>query len=73
MSVFNQARRKEIEYHEKFYAETKLFQQGSWLSRPVQVVLANLSRLEKDNLQILDLGCGVGRNSIPIAQQNSSI
>jgi SAM-dependent methyltransferase len=69
MSVFNQARRKEIEYHEKFYAETKLFQQGSWLSRPVQVVLDNLSRLEKDNIQILDLGCGVGRNSIPIAQQ----
>jgi methylase of polypeptide subunit release factors len=67
MNTFNRARRKEIEYHEKFYAETELFQPGSWLSRPVKVVLESLP--QKDNIQVLDLGCGVGRNSIPIAQQ----
>lgn len=66
--LFNRARDKEIEYHDKFYAETKLFQPGSWLSRPVKVVLDNLMQIEKDNIQVLDLGCGVGRNSIPIAQ-----
>jgi SAM-dependent methyltransferase len=67
VNAFNRARRKEIEYHDKFYAETELFQPGSWLSRPVKVVLENLP--QKNNLQVLDLGCGVGRNSIPIAQQ----
>ncbi|BFT72511.1 class I SAM-dependent methyltransferase [Paenibacillus sp. P36] len=66
--LFNRARHKEIEYHDKFYAETELFQPGSWLSRPVKVVLDNLTQIEKDNIQVLDLGCGVGRNSIPIAQ-----
>lgn len=66
--LFNLARHKEIEYHDKFYAETELFQPGSWLSRPVKVVFDNLTQIEKENIQVLDLGCGVGRNSIPIAQ-----
>ncbi|GGD62045.1 class I SAM-dependent methyltransferase [Paenibacillus nasutitermitis] len=69
MNVFNRARSKEIKYHDKFYAETTLFQSGSWLSRPVKVVLENLTHIEKNKIQVLDLGCGVGRNSIPIAQQ----
>ncbi|MDU0204821.1 hypothetical protein ACYEXS_30485 [Paenibacillus sp. MAH-36] len=45
--LFNRARDKEIEYHDKFYAEIKLFQPGSWLSRPVKVVLDNLMQIEK--------------------------
>jgi ubiquinone/menaquinone biosynthesis C-methylase UbiE len=69
MTTFENARRKEIEYHDKFYAETKLFQPGSWLSRPVKVVLDHLPYVERNNIQVLDLGCGVGRNSIPIAQK----
>jgi methylase of polypeptide subunit release factors len=35
----------------------------------LKVVLDNLTHIEKGNIQVLDLGCGVGRNSIPIAQQ----
>ncbi|MBA2937308.1 class I SAM-dependent methyltransferase [Paenibacillus sp. CGMCC 1.16610] len=66
--LFNRARHKEMEYHDKFYAETELFLPGSWLSRPVKVVLDILTQIQKDNIQVLDLGCGVGRNSIPIAQ-----
>lgn len=67
MNDFTKARLKETAYHEQFYSETALFQPGSWLSRPVQVVLDTLKLLDQPNLQALDLGCGVGRNSIPIA------
>jgi len=66
---FTQARAAEINYHEKFYKETSLFQPGTWLSKPVQVVMDLLQRLDLNQIRVLDLGCGVGRNSIPIAQK----
>ncbi|AIQ13732.1 class I SAM-dependent methyltransferase [Paenibacillus durus] len=65
-----QARKKEMSYHEQFYRDTALFEPGTWLSKPVEVVLDMLSRLDLNNeVRVLDLGCGVGRNSIPIAQK----
>lgn len=66
---FSEARCKEIDYHTQFYGETELFQLGSWLSKPVKSVMDALELLESKELQVLDLGCGVGRNSIPIAQR----
>lgn len=69
MSQFVQARSKEILYHEQFYAETELFEAGSWLARPVKIVMDTLKLLNMANVSVLDLGCGVGRNSIPIAQK----
>lgn len=69
MNTFNKARQKEIAYHEKFYSETELFQPGSWMSRPVKIVMETLEGLDLAQLNVLDLGCGVGRNSIPIAQR----
>ncbi|MDO3411236.1 class I SAM-dependent methyltransferase [Saccharibacillus sp. CPCC 101409] len=62
-------KKAEADYHEKFYEETPLFQPGSWLSRPVQIVMDLLERLNLEKVSVLDLGCGVGRNSIPIAQR----
>ncbi|TVX94375.1 class I SAM-dependent methyltransferase [Paenibacillus agilis] len=75
MSTFKQARTAEIEYHEQFYKQAELFVPGSWLSKPVQVVLDCLEKLLEENsnkgsaIRILDLACGVGRNSIPMAQR----
>lgn len=69
MSQFVQVRSKEILYHEQFYAETELFEAGSWLARPVKIVMDTLKLLDMANISVLDLGCGVGRNSIPIAQE----
>jgi cyclopropane fatty-acyl-phospholipid synthase-like methyltransferase len=69
MSDFQQAREKEIAYHEQFYDQTALFEQGTWLARPVAAVMDHLELLKVQNLRVLDLGCGVGRNSIPMAQR----
>ncbi|WP_339218461.1 class I SAM-dependent methyltransferase [Paenibacillus sp. FSL W7-1332] len=69
MDIFNRARQKEILYHETLYEETVLFQPGSWLAKPVQTVLDHLELLSFHETRVLDLACGVGRNSIPVAQR----
>lgn len=69
MKKFNQARQEEISYHEKFYQENELFQPGTWLSKPVKIAMESFDILQLDNMNVLDLGCGVGRNSIPLAQK----
>ncbi|WP_238327479.1 class I SAM-dependent methyltransferase [Paenibacillus gorillae] len=69
MNRFLQARQKEMAYHEQFYAATELFEPGNWMSRPVPIVMEQLQQFEHEAVQVLDLGCGVGRNSIPIAEQ----
>lgn len=63
-------REKEKEYHDFCYGNFKLFEPGSWLNKPVQTVMNLLADFDgKESVSVLDLGCGVGRNSIPIAQK----
>ncbi|MEK0316254.1 class I SAM-dependent methyltransferase [Cohnella sp. 56] len=69
MNKFIHTRAEEIKYHQKFYSENALFATGTWLARPVKVVLEMLDIMDLNELQVLDLGCGVGRNSIPIAEK----
>lgn len=55
--------------HEKTYGANGLYQPGSWLAKPVRTVLELLPLLEgRENFRALDLGCGVGRNAIPVAR-----
>ncbi len=62
-------REAERKSHEEVYSTAKLFEKGSWLQKPVKTVLDILPLFEEyEALSVLDLGCGVGRNSIPIAQ-----
>jgi tellurite methyltransferase len=62
-------RRETIRYHESFYAESELFAPGTWLHRPAQFVLRSLDHVHPERPIIaVDLGCGVGRHTIPIAQ-----
>ena len=62
-------RKAEKSYHDFCYESYKLFEAGSWLYKPVKTVLHYLKLFEKNEyLSVLDLGCGVGRNSIPIAE-----
>ncbi|WP_059173093.1 class I SAM-dependent methyltransferase [Bacillus sp. FJAT-27445] len=62
-------RKAEKVYHDFCYENYKLFEQGSWLHKPVQTVMDLMPFFEMQNCRVLDLGCGVGRNSIPIAEQ----
>ncbi len=70
MDNIKRIREKETDYHELLYENNDLFSNSSWLHKPVKSVFESFDLLyEKDDLTILDLGCGVGRNSIPIAQK----
>ena len=69
MSKVDHIRREEKKYHDHCYENYKLFEEGSWLHKPVQSVVELLPFLNhQESVKVLDLGCGVGRNSIPIAE-----
>lgn len=57
-------------YYQNFYSSHTLFRKGSWIEKPeerlIQLVKDHL--VTKKNVRVLDLGGGVGRNAIPIAQ-----
>ncbi len=60
--------------HIEIYSSAKLFEKGTWLQKPVKTVLDILPHFEDyTELNVLDLGCGVGRNCIPIAQKFKSV
>ena len=63
-------RQAEKESHIEIYSTAKLFESGSWLQKPVKTV-TDLFEYFKDykKINVLDLGCGVGRNCIPIAKE----
>lgn len=67
-------REAEKESHIEIYSTAKLFESGSWLQKPVKTVLDILPLFkEHSELNVLDLGCGVGRNCIPIAHEYKNI
>ncbi|MES5938804.1 MULTISPECIES: methyltransferase domain-containing protein [unclassified Bacillus cereus group] len=69
MNRIDHIRKEEKKYHDLCYEQYKLFETGSWLYKPVKTVMDLMEYFEgQNNLQVLDLGSGVGRNSIPIAQ-----
>ena len=68
-SQLQQIRHAEELSHTEMYNSFALFAPGSWLAKPVRTVLELLPLFDGySSFRALDLGCGVGRNSIPIAQ-----
>lgn len=62
-------RTEEKRYHDMCYDSYNLFEPGSWLHRPVQTAIDLLEAYtDQEYLSVLDLGSGIGRNSIPIAE-----
>ena len=72
-SDFARARRETLAYHSEYYRRYRLFDESSWLARPdaglMQLVndYLMLRREPEEPVRILDLGCGVGRNAVPVA------
>ncbi len=63
-------RESERKSHTEIYTNEKLYQTDSWLQRPIKTVQEIVPFFDGyEKLRVLDLGCGVGRNSIYIAEQ----
>lgn len=63
-------REAEKQSHIEVYSTAKLFESGSWLQKPVKTVTDLFEHFKDYNeINVLDLGCGVGRNCIPIAKE----
>lgn len=74
MERLKKTRDAEKASHEAVYSACALFSSGSWLAKPVRTVLDLLPSFEGcHEFRALDLGCGVGRNCIPVAQAFSHI
>ncbi|MBR3817598.1 MAG: class I SAM-dependent methyltransferase [Clostridia bacterium] len=59
--------------HIEIYTTAKLFESGSWLQKPVKTVMDLTPYFQNyNNINILDLGCGIGRNCIALAQEFKS-
>ena len=70
----NHIRQAEAASHTQAYSNHSLFSPGSWLAKPVKTVVDLLSLFEGyTNFRALDLGSGVGRNCIPVAQHFNGI
>lgn len=69
-----QIRESERQSHIEMYSNSELYKEGSWLRKPIKTIL-DIIPLFSDitELNVLDLGCGVGRNCIAIAQSFKNI
>ena len=74
MDHIKEIRKNERKSHIAAYSSSALYQSSGWLQKPVKTVLELFPYFDKaERLTVLDLGCGIGRNAIPIAQHFSSI
>jgi 2-polyprenyl-3-methyl-5-hydroxy-6-metoxy-1,4-benzoquinol methylase len=66
-------RESEKKSHTEIYSNEKLYSSDSWLRKPIKTV-REISELFSvyDTIHVLDLGAGVGRNSIYLAEKFKS-
>lgn len=69
-STFHRARTETIRYHEELYASVDLGDAGSWLSRSHRLLQEALDAIPMNRPVVAyDLGCGIGRHTIPMLEQ----
>jgi cyclopropane fatty-acyl-phospholipid synthase-like methyltransferase len=69
MSIVEQARAYERDYHENLYGSHELFEPGTWMYKPAAYAVRSFDLVPmRNDVQVLDLGGGVGRHSIPAAK-----
>ena len=69
-----QIRESEKQSHIEMYSNSELYKEGSWLRKPIKTVLDIIPLFnDYSELNVLDLGCGVGRNCIAVAQSFKNI
>lgn len=69
-----QIRASEKKSHIEMYSNEELYKSESWLKKPIKTVQELIPMFkEYKRIHILDLGCGIGRNSIPIACEYKNI
>lgn len=67
--TLEQIRKNESNSHIKMYESGTLYEDGSWLNKPIKTVLDQFPYFDGHRqLHVLDLGCGIGRNCIAIAR-----
>lgn len=63
-------RENERKSHTEIYEKEELYKTNSWLQKPIKTVQeVFVSFDEYRELRVLDLGCGIGRNSVFIAEK----
>lgn len=74
MNRLLQIRESEKKSHIEMYSNEQLYKTESWLKKPIRTI-QDLIPMFQDyaTLKVLDLGCGIGRNCIPIALAYKSI
>ena len=66
----HQIRESERKSHEELYSGEELYQEGSWLNKPIKTVVDLVGCFsDYQTFRALDIGSGVGRNSIFLAEQ----
>lgn len=69
-----QIREGEKKSHIEMYSNDELYKTNSWLSKPIKTIQEIIPLFQNyKELNVLDLGCGVGRNSVFIAQEYQNI
>lgn len=67
-------RESEKNSHIETYTRENLYDKDSWLQKPIKTVRELIPLFEEyKELRVLDLGCGIGRNSICIAETYQNI
>ena len=68
----HEIRESEKQSHTEIYSSEELYKSDSWLKKPIKTVQELVPFFtDRDSFCGLDLGCGIGRNSIFLAEQFS--